>query len=508
MDKKTDSTGEDTALESKRLPALAITLVFLVLVTVSILGIFAIQITNSKARELAQARLTSGNLAWSIAQQATDTFDEANLVLEELIERIGDDSSPAALERTRKLLGKRVLATEQLHGLFFYDRQGNWVLSSFDFQPEAANNAERDYFKFHRENVTLTPRIGPALRSKTTGEWVIPFSRRVNDREGHFKGVVLATIKMAYFDTFFSRFSIDDKGAIFLALPQGTIIARRPFDEKLIGTSLAKSQIFSMYLPEAPADTVMVKSIIDGVDRLFGYRVLHKYPLVVAAANSRESILLSWRADIYKMSAMIAVVLLINLLVGILLFKQVRKGLAVENHLKKARSVLQTLVLQDGLTGLANRRHLERNLELEWQRAARQRSSISLIMLDIDHFKSFNDRYGHVAGDHCICAVGQAISQCARRPSDLAVRYGGEEFAVLLPDTESAGAYAQAESIRLAVANLGIVHAENPTGAVTVSLGVHTCVPASSEFKTLLMQADAALYMAKRGGRNQTVPSS
>ncbi|ETD39287.1 diguanylate cyclase [Pseudomonas chlororaphis subsp. aurantiaca PB-St2] len=169
---------------------------------------------------------------------------------------------------------------------------------------------------------------------------------------------------------------------------------------------------------------------------------------------------------------------------------------------------METLVLQDGLTGLANRRHLERNLELEWRRAARQRSSISLIMLDIDHFKRFNDRYGHVAGDHCICAVSRAISQHVRRPSDLAVRYGGEEFAILLPDTEPGGAYVLAESIRLAVQELVIEHVDNPGGVVTISLGVYTCVPASSDFKSLLTQADSALYMAKRAGRNQTVPTS
>ncbi|MGE7955687.1 sensor domain-containing diguanylate cyclase [Pseudomonas sp. NPDC089530] len=507
MDGNIDNIAEDNALESRRLPILGVTIAFLMVVAVSILGIYGLQVASSKAHELEQARLVSGNLALSIAQQATDTFDEANLILEELIERL-DDLSPEALEKTQKLMKKRVAATEQLHGLFFYDRQGNWVLTSFDYKPPKANNSDRDYFKFHQENATLAPRVGEALQSKTTGDWVIPFSRRVNDADGNFKGVVLATIKLAYFDTFFDRFSIDDKGAIFLALPQGTIIARRPFDEKLIGASLARGEIFSVHIPRAPADTVMVKSIIDGVDRLFGYQVLHKYPLVVAAANSRESILSRWRADTYQLTAMIAVVLLINLMIGILLFKQVRKGLLVEGHLKKARAELQTLVLQDGLTGLANRRHLERNLELEWRRAARQRSSISLIMLDIDHFKTFNDRYGHVAGDHCICAVAQAIKQSVHRPSDLAVRYGGEEFAILLPDTEPGGAYVLAENIRLAVQALAIDHAENAGGVVTISLGVYTCVPASSDFNTLLTRADSALYMAKRSGRNQTVPSS
>ncbi|PNA51370.1 diguanylate cyclase, partial [Pseudomonas sp. MPR-R5B] len=88
----------------------------------------------------------------------------------------------------QKLLKRRVFTTEQLHGLFYYDENGNWILTSFDSKPEAPNNADRDYFIFHKNNVTLSPRIGRAIRSRTTGEWIIPLSRRINDSEGHFKG--------------------------------------------------------------------------------------------------------------------------------------------------------------------------------------------------------------------------------------------------------------------------------------------------------------------------------
>ncbi|WP_306163350.1 GGDEF domain-containing protein [Pseudomonas sp. B14-6] len=249
----------------------------------------------------------------------------------------------------------------------------------------------------------------------------------------------------------------------------------------------------------------MINSIIDGVDRLFGYSLLQKYPLVVAAANSREAILSAWWAGTIKMGAMIGVVLVVNLLVGLLLIKQVRHGLTVEGDLKDAQAILEKLVLQDALTGLSNRRHLEKNLKLEWLRAIRHRSSISLIMIDIDFFKSFNDQYGHIAGDHCITSVGEAARQSINRPSDLAVRYGGEEFAILLPDTKAGGAYKMAEKIRLAVMSLSIPHQENPNGSVTVSLGVYTCVPDSSDYQFLMTQADSALYLAKRSGRNRTI---
>ncbi|WP_323055230.1 sensor domain-containing diguanylate cyclase [Pseudomonas mandelii] len=500
----TPETTQGLYFWSRRLPATAISIVFMILVAISIVSIYWFQSIQNKAYEISQANIVSENLTQSIAQQATDTFDEANIILDELIERVSNDHFLTNIEAAQKLLTKRVFTTEQLHGLFFYDKHGRWLLSSFETTPDAANNSDRDYFIFHANNVTLTPRIGRAIISRTTGEWIIPFTRRVNDGDGQFKGVVLATIKMTYFDQFFSKFSIDDNGAIFLALNDGTIIARRPFTENLIGTSLAKSEIFSIYLPLSPADTVMIKSIIDGVDRLFGYRLLQKYPLVVAAANSKDAILNSWRIGTAKMGAMIGTVLLVNTFVGFLLIKQVRHGARIETDLTKSQATLEKLVLQDPLTGLANRRHMEKSLQLEWLRATRNTSPLSLIMLDIDFFKSYNDHYGHIAGDQCITTVGQTAARLIRRPSDLAVRYGGEEFALLLPDTDSTGAYIIAEKIRCGVMDLAIPHQENPAGVVTVSLGVHTCIPDSVDYQLLLAKADSALYSAKRTGRNRT----
>ena len=126
-------------------------------------------------------------------------------------------------------------------------------------------------------------------------------------------------------------------------------------------------------------------------------------------------------------------------------------------------------------------------------------------MLDVDFFKKFNDRYGHVAGDDCLRRVAGAIATGPRRPTDLAARYGGEEFAVILPDTDADGACAVAEKIRQAVQSLAIPHADSPCGDVTVSLGVHTCCPADEMDAAPLScieGADALLYQAKTRGRN------
>jgi two-component system chemotaxis family response regulator WspR len=160
----------------------------------------------------------------------------------------------------------------------------------------------------------------------------------------------------------------------------------------------------------------------------------------------------------------------------------------------------------DGLTGVQNRGSFDVALEEEWRRATRLKSTLSLILLDIDFFKQFNDRYGHPAGDECLKRVAALMGGALQRVSDLLARYGGEEFAVLLPATSPEGAAALAERIRLGVEGLRVPHEDSPHGRVlTVSLGVATVVPgAGSTAADFVFGADAALYQAKRDGRNAT----
>lgn len=158
----------------------------------------------------------------------------------------------------------------------------------------------------------------------------------------------------------------------------------------------------------------------------------------------------------------------------------------------------------DALTGLANRRRFDRVLAQEWRRAQRERQPLALVMVDVDHFKRFNDRYGHPAGDVCLRRVAALVGAAARRPADLAARLGGEEFALLLPGTGLAGAAYLARDLRAGVLALGIPHADGAEGVVTISAGVAARRPVASDFDTsaLVQAADRALYRAKARGRN------
>lgn len=180
-----------------------------------------------------------------------------------------------------------------------------------------------------------------------------------------------------------------------------------------------------------------------------------------------------------------------------------------QRQLSETNLMLQQMMRTDALTGVSNRRHFDESLRAEWSRAIRTRDQVSLLMIDVDYFKAFNDHFGHVAGDKTLREIATCIAEVCNRPSDLPARYGGEEFAVILPNTSNGGAQLIAEKVRLAVEALRLPHiAPEPSSTVTVSVGVATLKPQQAESQLILVeQADAMLYEAKQGGRNRIAVS-
>jgi diguanylate cyclase (GGDEF)-like protein len=176
-----------------------------------------------------------------------------------------------------------------------------------------------------------------------------------------------------------------------------------------------------------------------------------------------------------------------------------------EIQLKHYQEFLETLSTTDGLTGIANRRRFDEVLELEWHRSVRNSTSLSLIMMDIDFFKAFNDHCGHIAGDDCLRKIAMCLDGSLQRATDLTARYGGEEFACILSDTDAEGAMLVANNIRKNVHNLDIRHAySSVANRITLSMGVATLIPKRTQLPLdLIKQADNLLYEAKNSGRNQ-----
>jgi diguanylate cyclase (GGDEF)-like protein/PAS domain S-box-containing protein len=190
-------------------------------------------------------------------------------------------------------------------------------------------------------------------------------------------------------------------------------------------------------------------------------------------------------------------------------FRDITERRMAEQELHNANRALEQLAITDSLTRLANRRNFDERLSSEWRRAARERLPISLLILDVDWFKSFNDTYGHLNGDACLKRIAEAALEAVTRPGDLVARIGGEEFAVILPHTPSEGAAEVANQICMAIRRKKIPHNTNPVGYVTVSVGCATVVPNAGHNAGILMQrADEALYAAKHAGRDQVRQAS
>ncbi|MYM42058.1 diguanylate cyclase [Duganella qianjiadongensis] len=184
----------------------------------------------------------------------------------------------------------------------------------------------------------------------------------------------------------------------------------------------------------------------------------------------------------------------------------VRARVRSQLTIKRQADAMRELSRTDSLTGVANRRSFNHTLEAEWRRCARAGLPLSVIMIDIDHFKLYNDHYGHQAGDICLQQVGAAMSACAARPQDMLARYGGEEFVLLLPQEAAGGAAVVAQRVLDTIRRLKIPHAGSPTSAyVTASLGVHTMLPPfeNSDSDALIRQADQQMYRAKQSGRDR-----
>jgi two-component system chemotaxis family response regulator WspR len=178
----------------------------------------------------------------------------------------------------------------------------------------------------------------------------------------------------------------------------------------------------------------------------------------------------------------------------------------LEQQLQADNQMLQKMATQDGLTGIANRRAFDEKLAYEWKLGRRERSSLVLVLCDVDHFKAYNDTYGHVLGDQCLRAIAGVLDTVIRRPADMAARYGGEEFALILPNTDTEGALHIVNRLRRTLQARALPHQSSPIGTVSLSFGLAEVVPSDPfDVSDLVQAADAALYRAKAEGRDRVI---
>jgi len=487
---------------------LPLTKSFVVLASLSLLASVIWLIADARQTRLDEARSASENLAAALAQHAEDTLKAADTVLLGLAERLEvDGQDEQRMPRLQRFMQQRVQELPDLQSLLAFDRDGNWLTSSYGARPLDHDNTDREYFKWHSEHEGNWIHISSPIPGRSSGEWVIPVTRRLNDTEGRFNGVVVASVRVDYFQQVYRSLDIKYHGFISLSLSDGTILVREPpsADNGLLSNTLPLQQNSGSF-----------NLVENGRKRMYSYRRLERYPLVVITALTQEEVLSNWQTEAAMQIAVVSILIILLNLFGFYLIHLIRAELdthkalqQARDHLSEQRVQLEKLALEDELTGLANRRHFMAHLHEELRRARRARKPLALLMLDVDLFKQYNDLYGHTGGDQCLREVAKVLRKGQNRPGDLAARYGGEEFCLLLSATDSEGAALVAEKVRCALEQRSITHGGSPLGILTISIGVHALYPsaeiAQDAGEVLLQCADTALYQAKESGRNRVV---
>jgi diguanylate cyclase (GGDEF)-like protein len=371
-----------------------------------------------------------------------------------------------------------------------FDADGQLMVDASTLDPKPEDRSDEEYFRVHLDNPDAGLFISRPMLHRSA--FAIVLSRRITGDDGRFVGVVAGSIRFSYFHELFGRLNLSPGDTITVLRRDRTVIMRTPFDLDIIGKNLGERPRSNPANLKEEGSYAGVGPI-DPTPRLF-VRRSGAGPLYTVVEKPLDSILHLWRTEAIRIGAVIAALALFVLGTTLFLAREIgRRALAEER--------LEELATTDALTGLKNRRGFDSEIETEWRRATRHAAPLALLMIDADHFKSYNDTYGHQAGDQVLIGIAICISDSVGRAGDCTARYGGEEFAVLLPGCSAADAVRIAETIRLRIEQWS----HGPT-VNTVSIGVASLTPvAGLDWSVLIEAADRALYAAKANGRNQTV---
>ena len=472
---------------------------FVIAVCLTIVALEGWRDWSERREEFTQIEAEMANLAKSLVQHAEDTFELADAILVDIVDRIEyDGATTNVITQMDGFLAERIQTLRRFKSLTVYGEDGTLLGSSLPGHRYKVNGKDLSFFRHHSTSASNSWYFGPLIRDPLGSDWILTISRRFSRADGSFGGVVVASIPHLYFSSFFGRFDVGARGTITLFHTDGTLLSRYPSREAAIGRNTAYEPWFKIGVATGAFEYL---SPIDGLQRIGGYQRNHIFPIGVLASVSREEALAGWNREFIFRTIGVSLLVTVIACLGWSLSWQLKRR-------EKAEAELSVLAATDGLTGLANRRTFDKALEAEWLRAARHNMPLSLLLMDIDRFKRFNDSYGHQAGDKCLQMVARILAGAMKRPGDLVARYGGEEIAMLLPATNQDGAAAVAEDVRSRVEALAIPHDGNlPACVLTISIGTATLRPSfelvNADPKMLISLADQALYQAKLKGRNQ-----
>jgi diguanylate cyclase (GGDEF)-like protein len=436
------------------------------------------------------ARQTLENLASGIDADISRNVELFDLSLRAVANNMEAPEISQVSKPIRQLiLFDHAASAKHFGAIQVFDAEGKLTVDASTMDPAPENRSDEEYFQVHRDQPDAGLFISrPMLHH---GAYAIVLSRRISGADGSFRGVVAGSVRFSYFHDLVSRLNLGPNDVISVFRHDGTVIMRTPFDLDVIGKNFSQFPGVQRVLSE-PSGSYSGIATATHQSRLYVWRDGTR-PLVVVVGKPWNDILRLWRTEATRIGAIMLA--LISFVLGVTLFlaREIGRRAIAEDKLEE-------LATTDALTGLKNRRRFDAAIEIEWRRAARHKMPLALLMIDADYFKTYNDTFGHQAGDEVLVGIAICISDAVHRAGDCVARYGGEEFAVLLPGLSSVDALGMAETIRLKVQQWS-----GDPPVTTVSIGVASLTPDTAmEWSGLVNAADKALYAAKANGRNRS----
>lgn len=468
-----------------------------VCIAVGILVLSCVALWTDREASWRSAEVSTRNVRITLAREISRTlslYDFALMGAADAIRTPGFERAGNALRF--RLLFARAETVDYAGDVVVLDESGRIRYDSTSQVPRAGSFSDQPFFKVHEERADAGLYISlPYASPLLGGAESIALSRRLFNPDGSFAGVVLGELSLAYFREQFLALAFGEQAAIALLRQDGRLIVRDPPIAGDAGQDVSGSPNVQRFQRERQGNFTGVAGL-DGVERLFSFTHIEGFPLILSVGMATSEVMRSWRS---KTLILAPATLMLAGAVGALAFLFEREL----GRRRRAEAELSRLAATDALTGLWNRRQFDQEYDRQWLRAWRTRSPISLLFIDADNFKAYNDQYGHAEGDHLLQAIAASLSSTLRRDADFLVRYGGEEFVAILPDTTPEAALVMAEKLVQEVRTLEIAHQHNVLGVATISVGVAGSTPEGVDgARRLLGRADAALYKAKRLGRN------
>ena len=482
---------------SKRLRSARTWIALGVLAPIGMLVVSGLMLLDLRRDAWDKAKQTSENLLQVIEHDISRNIEIIDLTLQAVVDNLKAPGVAEASPELRQLiLFDRAASARDLGVMLVLDENGDVIVDSSAWPPRKLNNADRDYFQAHKAHRDLGLVMSGPLVSRLTGARIVVLSRRIDKPDGTFGGIVLGSLKLSYFTRLFDQIGLGPDDAINLYLRDGTRLIRYPYEEADIGANIAGSPTFDRFASERSGAFVAV-SVRDGVERHYAFTHVGDWPLILNVALATDTIESAWRNKALVISGIVLALCGLTIFLSLLYGRDLRRRAALQAELAE-------LSCTDVLTGLPNRRRFEEVAERVWATARRTHKPFALLVVDADHFKRYNDHYGHSVGDEVLKGLAKSLRASVHRPDDLVARVGGEEFVILLPETDTDGALRIADKLHASVASLAVPSAGIGAGEVTVSVGVAVGPATTASPQDLFERADAALYAAKEGGRNQT----